>query len=296
MNQPSSYSVSPKWLGYLAGFGIIGIWSGFIVFARFGVTGNLTPYDIAALRFMVGTLVTLPFAYLYWPRHLPWTKILVLIATGPGIVYSILMYNGLSFSPAAFAGVFANGSMPIFTAILAWFLLGEKLGKTAIIAISIIIAGSLTVGYQSLSTFGGQYLIGLPFFILAAFLLATYMILIRLWNINSRQVLAIVNLLSAVLFLPLWWFFLPSTLSLATMPEIALQALFHGLGPSFFALVFFTYAIQTIGATPMAGFAAAVPATAALLAIPVLGEHLNIIEWSGVLAVTVGLALLIFKK
>jgi len=296
MNQPSSQPASTRWLGYLAGLGVIAIWSGFIVFARFGVKGNLTPYDVTALRFMVGALVTLPFVFLYWPRHLPLTKILVLIATGPGVVYSVLMYNGLNYSPAAFAGVFANGSMPIFTGIFAWVLLGEKLGKNAFIGISAIIAGSIIVSYQSLSVADGQYLIGLPFFLFAALILAIYMIFIRLWNVSSKQILAIMNVPNAVLFLPLWWFALPTTLASASMSEIALQALFQGLAPSFLALVLFTYAIRTIGATPTAGFAASVPATAALLAIPVLGEHLNFIEWSGVLAVTAGLALLILRK
>jgi len=296
MNQPSSHPVPNRWLGYLAGLGVIAIWSGFIVFARFGVKGNLTPYDVTALRFMVGALVALPFVFRYWPHHLSSVRILVLMATGPGVVYSVLMYNGLNYSPAAFAGVFANGTMPIFTAIFAWALLGERLGKTAFIAIAIIIAGSVAVGYENLSSVGTENLIGLPFFIIASFFLAAYVVLLRLWNLTSRQILAIINLPSALVFLPLWWFALPSTIGDASLAEIALQALFQGLGPSFLALIFFTYAIQTIGATPVAAFAASVPATAALLAIPVLGERLNIVEWSGVLAVTAGLALLILRR
>ena len=296
MNQPSSHPASNRWLGYLAGLGVIAIWSGFIVFSRFGVKGNLTPYDVTALRFIVGAFVALPFVVRYWPHHLPLAKILVLIATGPGIIYSLLMFNGLTYSPAAFAGVFANGTMPIFTAIFAWVFLGERLGKTAFIAIAIIIAGSVAVGYESLSTVGGENLIGLPFFIIASLFLAFYVVLLRLWNLTSRQILAIMSLPSAVVFLPLWWFALPSTIGDASTFEIVLQGLFQGFGPSFLALIFFTYAIQTIGATPVAAFAASVPATAALLAIPVLGERLNLIEWSGVLAVTLGLALLILRK
>lgn len=296
MNAPSPNASSSKLLGYLCGFGFIAIWSGFIVFARLGVTGNLTPFDITALRFMVGGIVTLPFVYIYWPRHLSLAKILTLAACGPGAIYSGLMYSGLDYSPAAFAGVFANGTMPIFTALFAWLWLGDRLSKNAYIAVAIIVTGSIAVGYENMQTAGSTNLLGLPFFIVASFVLAAYAVLVRLWKLTAKQTLAIINLPNALLFLPIWYFLLPSGLASAATSEILLQAVFQGLGPSFLALIFFTYAIQALGATPVAGFAATVPATAALLAIPVLGEKLNIIEWTGVITVTLGLALLILRR
>ena len=283
-------------LGYLTGLGFIAIWSGFIVFARFGVKGNLTPYDITALRFAIGSIITLPFAYLYWPPHLSLAKILTLAALGPGIIYSVLMYVGLDYSPAAFAGVFANGTMPIFTAFFAWLIVKEKLPQSAYLAIFVILSGSILVGYESIRAAGMANLTGVPFFMAASFVLAAYMVLLRLWKLTAKQTLAIINLPNAIVFLPLWYLFLPSGIHQATNNEILLQLLFQGLGPSFLALIFFTYTIQTLGTTAAAGFAAVVPATAALLAIPVLGETLNLIEWLGVITVSVGLLLLILKR
>jgi drug/metabolite transporter (DMT)-like permease len=77
---------------------------------------------------------------------------------------------------------------------------------------------------------------------------------------------------------------------------IIFQALFQGLGPGFFAVILFALAAMHLGATMTAGFSAVVPATAALLAIPILGEIPNTMEWVAIAIVTVGLALLIMSK
>lgn len=296
MNSKLDPPQSSKTIGYLCGLGFIAIWSGFIVFARLGVIGNLTPYDVTALRFFVGSVVTLPFVFIYWPKHLSLRQILILAALGPGAIYSVLMYSGLNLSPAAFAGIFANATMPIFTAFFAYIWMGTKLGKNAVIAITIILLGGVAVGYEAMKVADSSKLEGVPYFIIGSIVLAAYVALLNRWKLTAKQTLAIINLPNAIVFLPIWYFFLPSTLSTAGMDEILLQALFQGLGPSFLALIFFTYTIQSLGPTPAAGFAAVVPATAALLAIPVLHETLSLTEWVGVGIVTLGLALLLLRK
>ncbi|MEY9178686.1 hypothetical protein ABIG06_000393 [Bradyrhizobium sp. USDA 326] len=58
-------------LGFLSAAGVFCIWSGFLVFSRAGMQSGLTPFDLAALRFMVTGALVLPFAKAWWPRHLP---------------------------------------------------------------------------------------------------------------------------------------------------------------------------------------------------------------------------------
>jgi drug/metabolite transporter (DMT)-like permease len=57
----------------------------------------------------------------------------------------------------------------------------------------------------------------------------------------------------------------------------------------------FAIAATNLGTTPTAGFAAAVPASATLLAIPVLGEWPAGLEWIGIGVVTTGLTLLLLQ-
>jgi len=51
-----------------------------------------------------------------------------------------------------------------------------------------------------------------------------------------------------------------------------------------------------LGPTVNAGFAASVPTVAAMVAAPVLGEQLGLIDWIGMVAVTVGLLLLLWRR
>ena len=47
--------------GLLAAMVVVICWSGFNIVSRFGAKGIFTPFDIAALRFGVSGLLSLPF-------------------------------------------------------------------------------------------------------------------------------------------------------------------------------------------------------------------------------------------
>ena len=74
---------------------------------------------------------------------------------------------------------------------------------------------------------------------------------------------------------------------------IVLQAAFQALGPGLLAVIFYTLSATHLGPAMTAGFSAAVPATAAVLAVPVLGERLTVIEWLAIGVVTLGLLLMV---
>ena len=116
------------------------------------------------------------------------------------------------------------------------------------------------------------------------------------WKVTPRQALALVTIPNTLVFLPLWYFFLPSGLADTELSIILFQALFQGLGPGFLAVILFAVAAMHLGATPTAGFAAAVPASASVLAMPVLAEYPTPMEWGGIAVVTLGLVLLIVRR
>lgn len=283
-------------IGLLSAFGVIAIWSGFIVISRAGVTSGLTPYDVAALRFTVSGAIVLPFLRKWWPRHLPVRAKIVMALSGPGAVYSLLLYQGLSNSSAAFGGVFANGSIPIFTMLLMLALTGERPGPRRLLAVAIIIAGGVLLGFGGLMSGGNDVIVGAALFLTASAVLSAYLVGVRLWSVTPRQALALVTGPSALLYLPLWWLALPSTMETAAPSMILLQAVFQGLGPGFFAVVLFALTARHLGPTPTAGVSAAVPATAAVLAVPALGEIPTTPEWIGIGVVTAGLFLLLVRR
>jgi drug/metabolite transporter (DMT)-like permease len=282
-------------LGLGSALAVVFIWSGYLVFSRLGVTSSLTAFDITGLRFMVAGALVLPFVLRWWPRHLPLKAKLIISLSGPGAVYSVLIILGLNEASTAYGGVFANGSLPIFTMLLA-ALAGQHPSRNQLLATAIIILGSLLLSYRGMTTDSGNALLGIALFLTASLLLSVYIISLRHWMLTPRQALALVNLPNALIFLPVWLFFLPSGLAETPLSLTLFQALYQGIGPGFLAVIFFALATTHLGPTATAGFSAVVPATAALLAIPVLHEIPTRMEWAGILTVTAGLALLIIRR
>ncbi len=283
-------------IGLASAVAVFFIWSSFFVISRMGVSTSLTPYDLAALRFMVAGCVTLPFVYWWWPRGLAWWIIPLLIVCGPGSVYTLILYYGLQNAPAAYAGVFANGSIPIATMLLAAIVGRDYPGPWRLLGIAILYLGGTMVGLRGLGAGGADVGQAIAMFVGSSLLVSTYIYGISRWSLTPWNALAIINVPNLLVFLPIWYFFLPSGIDQATFDEIALQVVFQGLGPGFFALIFFTLAATHLGASATSGFSAAVPAGVAMLAIPLLGEVPTIMEWAGIGCVTIGLAILVLRK
>ncbi len=265
------------------------------MFSRVGVVTSLTAFDITGLRFAVASALVLPFIRGWWPGHLPLRAKFIIALSGPGAIYSVLIVLGLGETSSAYGGVFANGSLPIFTMALG-ALAGQRPSRGQLFAAAVIIAGSILLSFRGMTNHGPSALTGIALFLSASFLLSVYIISIRHWMITPKQALALINLPNALMFLPVWFFLLPSGLADAPLASILFQALFQGLGPGFLAVIFFALTTVHLGPTATAGFSAVVPATAALLAIPVLSEIPTPVEWSGIITVTAGLALLIFRR
>lgn len=282
-------------LGIASALAVVSIWSGFLVFSRVGVVTSLTAFDITGLRFAVAGALVLPFVRTWWPQHLPLKAKLIIALSGPGAVYSVLMIFGLNHSSAAYGGVFANGSLPIFTIILG-ALAGQHPSRNQLLATAIIVSGSVLLSYRGMATDGVGAIVGIALFLSASLLLSIYIISLRRWMLTPRQALALVNLPNALIFLPVWILLLPSGLAEAPLSSTLFQALFQGIGPGFLAVIFFALATTHLGPTATAGFSAIVPATAALLAMPVLHEIPTTMEWAGIVTVTVGLTLFIIRR
>ena len=286
-------AVQNRRLGIACAIGVLFVWSGFLVVARLGIQTSLTAADIAVLRLTVAGGIILPFVGRWWPRDLGLGPTLILMTCGPGIIYSLLMFQGLIETSAAYGGVFANGTLPIFTSLIVALVTAVFPTRKQVVAIAVILAGGVLVGVTGLRIEGANVPLGIALLLAASAFLSIYIFGLRHWDIGPRQALVLVNVPNAVLFLPIWYFFMPSGMAEASTQTILIQALYQGLGPGFVAMTLFALAATNLGATATAGFSAAVPASAALLAIPVLREVPNPLEWCGIALVTLGLILLV---
>ena len=125
--------------GFAAATLVVCFWSGFNIVSRLGGRSELTPYDIAALRFGVSGILLSPFYF--WGRHaITWLQTLILTIFG-GLGYGLLVYCGFAHAPAAHAGVLVNGGIPFATVLISCLALGYRPGRQALLSLLLAAAG-----------------------------------------------------------------------------------------------------------------------------------------------------------
>lgn len=282
---------SPARYGWLAAFGVVLIWSGWVVVSRLGATQTLTMFDIMALRFGVASVVVVPFVWRFWPRDLRWWQI-AFVAGGQGVPYLLFAFAGFKFAPASHAGIIMNGTLPIFAAMVGWFWLKDRPGVWQVLGMMVILGGCVLIGRDTSSVgVGPDAWIGHLLFVGSAVMIALYMVATKAWQVRPRQAMVFIPLVNLAVFLPVYLAFLPKAIHQAAWSEIVLQGAYQGLGPSVLAVLLFTLAVRTIGPPATAAMMALVPGMAALLAIPVLGEWPSVLAWAGLACVSAGILL-----
>ena len=277
--------------GLIAAFFAICIWTGFILVSRHGGKSVLTGWDVTALRFGVGSLIALFFL----PRvTLPPYKVILLFSTFGGIGYSVVVYAGFRLAPAAHAAVLLPGSLPFATAVIAWLWLRQKPSPAQRIALLLVFIG-ITLTAADTLTHGahltGTQMLGDLLFLCGSSSWAVFTLLLRRYPMPPLTAAVTTTLGSAILYLPVWWLFLPSTLNQAPVAEIAMQAAYQGVLVVFVAMMLYTFAVRSLGGQTVTLLMAIVPGLSALAAVPVLGEPLSLFTLAGLGAVTTGAVL-----
>ena len=118
-----------SFLGVLVALITVSIWAVFIVATRFSVSTNFTVEEVLILRLVPSTLIMAPYMIKYdlIPRDY--------LAQGWNVddwrkcYFPIYCIKWISFAPASDGGVLAPGMLPFWTALAAFFILGEKLDQ-----------------------------------------------------------------------------------------------------------------------------------------------------------------------
>ena len=277
--------------GLIAAFFAICIWAGFILVSRHGGKSVLTGWDVTALRFGVGSLIALFFL----PRvTLPPYKVILLFSAFGGIGYSVVVYAGFRMAPAAHASVLLPGSLPFATAVIAWLWLRQIPSPAQRIALLLVFIGITFTAADTLyhgAHLTGIQMIGDLLFLCGSSSWAVFTLLLRRYPMPPLTAAVTTTLGSAILYLPVWWLFLPSTLSQAPVAEIAVQAAYQGVLVVFVAMMLYTFAVRSLGGQTVTLLMAIVPGVSALAAVPVLGEPLSLFTLAGLGAVTMGAVL-----
>ncbi|WP_036595744.1 DMT family transporter [Ottowia thiooxydans] len=300
---------SPRAIGVLAAIVTVAIWTGFIIIGRASAARTLTPFDIGLCRVLGASLLLLPWG-LYLTRRdatakassslgglspLPWRQTLMVGFVG-GPLYAVLCYAGFLYAPAAHAAVLMPGSLPLWTAVLAFLLLGERFTKARWVGLACIVAGDVLVGGTSLlhALSGGEVWKGDLIFMSTALCWAVYSVLARQYRLDAVRATIAITAFAFCTYIPVFLLLtqlgvLTSHLSTVPWREIAFHMAFQGGGSVVMAGIAFTYMVKQFGPVRSTMITALVPGLSALGAVFFLGEPLGLNLLAGLALVTIGI-------
>lgn len=271
------------------------IMGGFIVAGRFGVSDSLSAADLTFFRYASGLLL-LPIFLSKPIRNLGG------IGWGPGIFmtlcagwfFNMLLMTGFQYAPAAHGAVFGPGTMPMFTALFSWIILGDKMGPWRIAGLVVLLTGLIMLGGCGFFESAPDAWIGDLLFLAAAACWGAFTVSIRYWKIDPIYGVSMVAVLSFVSFTPLYFLFydpafLPTAGEAAPWGDIWFQLFYQGVLVGAVAVTLFTISIPVLGPARTALFMAMVPVFGTLGAIPLLGEVPGLIESAGIILVVLGM-------
>lgn len=263
--------------------------AGWIVFSRMGVTTSLTPYDLVAFRFGIGGLLFLPLLIRTPPSAEERAPIpILLMAIGAGIPYTMAAIVGLNYAPVGHASALLPGTLPLIAALLSVLFLKEKLFPGQYLGHAFILIGAGAVGGLTLFEGIGQQTVGHVLFLTASLCWAIYTVTLRRCGMHPVRAAAIVSVISAIVYAPLYLGFLESGIRQAPFWEIVFHALFQGVCSGVIMLIAFNRTIALLGSARGSVCVSLVPVMATIAAIPILGEFPTMLVWFGVIAVTIG--------
>ncbi|WP_300303078.1 DMT family transporter [Ferrovibrio sp.] len=272
------------------------LWAAGLVATRFGVTGTLSLWDVVFLRLALPALILLPVLLRHPPRRPSsaaeqprYPLVLAVLVAGSGLPFLLTSSGGMVFAPAAHAGALMPGSMPLFAALLAVLLLGERFTPSRRLGILLMLLGAIAVGgWQILHDTGNTWR-GDLMFVAAGAMWACYTIAMKKSGLGVWQAAAVVYVASFLAYAPVY-LLLDSRLLVAPLFEVGVQV-FQSVASGLLSMAAYGFAVRRLGAASAAAFGALTPALTALLAIPLLGEWPELATWAGIVAVSLGVAL-----
>ncbi len=289
--------------GYLLALLATIVWSGNFIVAR-DLKAAYSPIAIAFFRWLVATIVILPFAWPYLKRDFDliakqWRLMVVLSFTGITI-FNTLIYQAAQSTSALNLSLFAI-TAPLYVVLLNWIIYRETITLKQFVGFVVLIAGLLTL----LSKGNPMTLLSLEFnkgdllMAGAASIFAFYTVLVRKKNpsMGNLSFVSATFILGLIMLAP---FFIgeqmmssrPLTFSVSPV----LQFIYIGVGPSVISYYLWNKSIVGIGSTKAATIYNTLPIFSAFFAAVILREKILLVQVVSSIVIVGGVLLVIFGK
>ncbi|MCZ8187861.1 MAG: DMT family transporter [Beijerinckiaceae bacterium] len=284
-------TLSRRSLAILAMLGAVTIYGTNFAISRHGIQNGMTPNDMTFVRFLVAGLILLPLFIRAGVRDcagIGWGRGLVLTAMS-GLPMTLMMMQGLAWSPAAHGAAIGPGTVTVIGAIGGWLIFGSRPGWTVILGIGIVIAGLAMIGLAASTSGSRNVLLGDLCFFGVGLIWGGYPLMLQLWKVDPLRATAVLSVLSALAFSP--WYLLAGTGNLLNVPfwVVALHAINQGVINVVIGLWLWGFAVREVGAALSGRFPPLIPVIGTLSAIPLLGEIPGLLQWIGIALIVGGL-------
>jgi len=228
-------------------------------------------------------------------KHIP--RFLICALTGV-VINQLLFVKGLSLTTSIHASLLSLGT-PIFITFIAAWILKERLNLTKITGLLLGISGAgLLILMKDNTHTGNNLLLGDTMVLFNSVSYAFYMVLVRpLMKVYSPfHVIRWIFTFGFFIMLPFAWTDFAST---QWQNFHLIHWLVLGLicvGATFLAYLFNIYGISVIGASATGSYIYTQPVFAAIVAIAIMGEHLNLLKIISALLIFSGVFLVNWKK
>ena len=271
-------------------------WAGNAVIAR-GMRLEVPPFQLAFWRwFLAGLLVLIIFRpplKTDWPRiRAGWKPLLVLGTLGIGL-FNTFQYLAVQTSTAINAGII-SATMPVFIVLMSFLLFWERISLYQAIGILLSFTGVAVVvsGGDFIALTDFQFTPGDLWMISGVMIYGAYTTLLRLRpDIHPHSFLAVTILIGAIELIPFMMWEVLTGKGISPTPPVLATIAYTVIFPALLAHLFFNRAVAEIGANRAGVFINLVPVYVSLLAIPLLGEKLELAHVLGMILILSGIVL-----
>ena len=291
---PESYEYSACMQKSSRLIGILAVLGSALCFGTTGTTQQLgvpdvSPLAVGSARLLCGSIFLFIFAYMQrsargtfrMPR-----KDLIICGLGVAI-YQLTFFSAVHITGIAISTVTALGSVPTFSAIVAYIVLGEKPEPSWYLGTSVTIIGIALVG-----TANGVDLfkpIGVLLAAIAGLGFAIFSVVSRKSLSRGAQDIWLTATSFGVAALVTAPFLFAQNPEWIATRDGGLSVLWLGLVPTAIGYFLFTFGLKRIDSSTAATVVLAEPATATILAAVVIGETLVLQSFVGIAVVALGI-------
>jgi drug/metabolite transporter (DMT)-like permease len=254
---------------------------------------DVSPFTVAATRFTLATLLLAFWASrrgrLVLPRRRDLPLVLALGATAVA-GYNALFLYGLELAPASWGAIIVPGLAPVFTVLIAWPVLGERIGARGVAGLLLAFAGLIAV-IGPAGGVDGDGLLGAALFVAGAACWGVYSVLGKSATARFGAVTATLYATATGALL-----LLPFSIGESGWSELAnadgsawASILYLAVFGTVLAFVFFYEGVSRIGASQATAFALLIPIFGVLGSVLVLGESIGAGTLVGGIAILAGL-------